>query len=285
MASFVERDRLLFLMNTLRIGLLMMVCVAIGYLTGSRVHRSAHSDAPSIPDATSAREPAAPKLQRSDEASGASIPDTERATAMAAPSVTERLAMLRWMKSEGLDFGLPVFNNDKISPQFAAVFGLSSAETAQLNEAYREAKQEIDQLTHEHAKLDPASSAAKLIVNVPAFPVEGGKVYNGFLSVFSSVLGEARLSQLNDISGDVLANSLGSFGLEDIRYEITRRPVDHGFQFYDFKRFNSLPIAPGEGAHPFMGTISGRLQAEGLRNIPALKSFPLPSIDSVPAAK
>jgi len=86
----------------------------------------------------------------------------------------------------------------------------------------------------------------------------------------------------NEISGDTLGNSFGSFGLEHTRYEVTRSVPDHGMQFYDIKRSNALAVISASH-HPFVGTIMGRLQAEELKkSFPALRAFPLPSTVSTP---
>lgn len=260
-------------MSALRIGSIVTGCLSLGFAAGWYL-REPPARLPRTPP-TAVVPPVATPQPKPIASGPQSAPET-----LVPPitfSVTDRLAALREMKSKGLDFGIRIFSNNQITPEFAKLYDLTPAEIAQLNQAYQQTQQRLDALIQQHAKLDPTSTDAKLIVTVGSFPAEGGQVYNDFLSVFSTTLGASRYALFNDISEDALEKSFGSFGLEHTRYEVTRRAPDHGMQFYGIKRSNALAVISAS-YHPFVGTTWGTLQAEKLKeHFPALRAFSLPS--------
>ena len=264
-------------MSPFRIGSIVTGCLILGFAAGWYLREPPAQPLRTPPAAVA---PAVATSQPKPIASGPQ-PASETKASPVTFSVTDRLAALREMKSKGLDFGLRIFSNNQITPEFAQLYDLTPAEIAQLNQAYQQTQQRLDALIQQHAKLDPTSTDAKLIVTVAAFPAEGGQVYNDFLSIFSTTLGTSRYALFNDISDDALEKSFGSFGLENTRYEVTRRTPDHGMQFYEIKRSNSLAVISAS-YHPFVGTVLGSLPAERLmEEFPALRAFPLPSTISV----
>ncbi|HTO02780.1 MAG TPA: hypothetical protein VL069_03715, partial [Opitutus sp.] len=199
----------------------------------------------------------------------------------AGTSVADRLTMMRWFQQNGLATSPLIFLNDKVTPEFSRLYGLTSAQTDQMNQLYQRAREEFVLLKQNHAHRDPASTPAKLIVVVPPIPEGGGEIYSRFVADFSSVLGPELAPSFNDISGDVLEMAFGGFGLELNRYEIVREPAVNGWQFYRFKRIIEHPPI-GTVRSPFSGEVSGRLTAEDFREKhPALSKFELPTIDTV----
>jgi hypothetical protein len=264
-------------MPSLRLGFLVVVCFGLGLAAGLYLkHEPARSLA-----VTASRSPAIqPASSPKPKEITFRINDTPAIASYAAPpSVADRMTIMSWMKHNGLDFGIPVFSNDLITPQFALFYGLTPTETAELNQAYQQAKRRLASIADQHASLDPASTDSKLIVNVLPFPTEGGEAYKALLSTFVSVLGADRYAMFNDISGDMLETSFSGFGLGGSRFEVTRRVPDHGSTFYDIKRSNSLPAI---GGNPYPSAIStiGAMTAEDLKAFPILKAYPLPTVSS-----
>jgi len=114
---------------------------------------------------------------------------------------------------------------DKVGPQLVGFFDLTPAETATLNAAVARAAQRMAELSHLHASGKVDETTGKLIVDVAAFPEEGGRVYDELLGQFRSVLGPERFAYFGTFFGDNFDRSYDSFGLHRVRYEVELTPV------------------------------------------------------------
>jgi len=202
----------------------------------------------------------------------------------ATPTVSQRLATLVWLKEHGIPSSVQIFSSKGISDEFALFYGLTSEETARLNQAFQQTNQRLGDLSAQHARTDPASSAKTLIVTVAAFPEEGGKLYSNLLSQFAAVLGPDRYTEFNEISGDALESSFDGFGTARNQYEIGLAPSTDGKARYNIKRsffFDSIDY----GTDPkFQGGTSGGTSFNNgldtnniIQSFPVLKAFTLPT--------
>ncbi len=263
-------------MSALRIILLATACLTLGFAAGWRLqHRPAAAHV-GTPD-TSPEIAPVPAISQSKSVDSVVQPAVKAAgSQVATPSVNERLAVLRWLKGNGLFVGVQLFSHDGVSPQFAVLYGLTPAETAQLNNVYQETKQRLEALAGQRARLDETSTAEKLIVTVPSFPVEGGQAYNELLATFASVLGTDRYALFNAISGDSLENEFDGFGLSNNRYEVTLLKPDQGRQLVSIRRSFSIPVSADGGVTG--GTSFNTMDARDVgKTFPLLKAFGLPS--------
>ena len=274
-------------MHPVRLIFLVVVCLGIGAVAGWRLkpgdlppltppsNRSPSNEVPAV----------APDLSLTPRAAAAKIPEPPSSPGSfqsGNPSFTERLAMLRWLKANGIFFTTPIFKGDhEISPEMALFYGLTPQETEQLVRASQQTKKRLDELYQKHVQLEATSDSEMLIATVPPFPDEGGKVYNDLLASFSSVLGQERYAVFNDISGDQLENAFENFGTARTRYEVTLQPTEaDGKSYYNIARsfvFDVVDYRGGSGGTTSGGSY-GRLDLAGLKkSFPALQSFTLPS--------
>ena len=261
-------------MTTLRVGLLVVGGLVLGFAAGWQLHQPLAANQAITPVATPTNAVAAFATPRPNVGPPRPAAETVAAFHPVVPSVTERLTTVRWLQSNGLFVSLPIFNGDRVSPQFSLLYGLTPAETVQLNQASLQTRQRLDELTRQHAQLNPGSTNEKLIVTVPAFPAEGGQAFNDLVATFSTVLGTDRYATFNAISGDSLEHYFGDFGMENSRYEVTLVKTN-GKESYAIQR--SFTMGDGNGS----GTSGSRLDAAGVAKFfPVLQSFPLPTTPS-----
>ena len=202
------------------------------------------------------------------------------------PSVTERLATLSWLKEKGLFSYIPFLSHDGISPEFAQLYGLTPQEIDQLSQATRQAKPRLEELTRQRAQLDPASSADKLIVTIPAFPMEGGQIYTDLHTQISSVLGADRYAVFDTLSGDALNNDFEGLGLARYRYEVILEQATGGIPHYKITRsfvYDSIDYSSSRGSTWSSGTASGSSFNTANDAAAVAKSFPLLSGFALPA--
>ena len=264
-------------MRILRLGILVTGCLALGLVAGQRLPRpSAPSPAAPVPVAIAGAASATTLSQTESSTTTTRTTPVGPTGQSADPTVAERLATLRWLKGKGMNVSITLFNDEGLTPQFALLYGLTESETAQLNQAYKRAQQRLEELALQAARLDPSSTAGKLVVAVPPFPAEGGQTYSALLATFSAVLGDERSAVFNQLSGDAFERALGSFGLENTHYEVAPQEMVKGRQLYSIHRSFTLP--DGSGGTRSGGTLTGAGFAEDLAKFhPVLKSFPLPT--------
>jgi hypothetical protein len=263
-------------MSAFRTGCFFAGSVALGFAVGWYLHQPQHSSrlAPPEPSHSAVTAEVQPKPTVVQPKVEQSIDDAWKD----APPLNERLATLRWLKKTGLFVPVQIFTPEGISPQFALLYGLTQAEQTQLSLAFKQAKQRLEELSSQRAQVDPTTTAEKLIVSVPAFPTEGGRIYNDLLANFASVMGADRYPVFNETSGNLLENSLEGIGLATNRYEVTLGETTLNDQpTYDIKRSFLYPSESGSSS----GTSNSRLGlSDVLKFFPLLKSYPLPSAPS-----
>jgi hypothetical protein len=277
-------------MSIVRSGFLAMVCLAIGFAAGWQLKRSSFTPAMLLANSHSPIEPAAvakakPPIEPTSKSQGPSA--TAGATRLAAPSLSEHLAIIRWLKENGLLSYVGFFSGGQITREFVSIYGLTSSETAELGAASRLAKEKLEEMALQRVKLDPTSNKKKLSVTIPAFPEEGGQVYDALMSRISSVLGPDRYALLDEISGTSLDQEFDGFGLTRNRYEVVVEATPGGSPIYkttsayvydaiNYRSYNGSPSGTSSGGSTNITTSA----ADVLKLFPFLKSFALPSVPS-----
>ncbi len=279
-------------MSATRLICTAIICLGIGFVAGWHLkpHAAPASLAAPIESSAAAVRSAAGAPSKPVDPSRSGTDPAARANPFpsGAPSVAERLATLRWMKNTGVFFATPVFKGEnQISPEIVSLYGLTPGETAQLEQATQRARQRLDELNRQHAQLDPASNAEKLVVTIPAFPKEGGEIYNELLSSFSTTLGPERYAVFNEVSGDQLENAFENFGTARTRFEVSAQITGEGKKIYNIARsyvFDAIDYRAG--ATGFIGgsasgTSYSTLDSAGVTKFfSVLSPFPLPTVST-----
>ena len=136
-------------------------------------------------------------------------------------SVIDSLNALAWAKKRGAQISVNVFERDKLNPKFASVYNLSAGDVAILNQAIADAKSRMDAIAIQMASFKASADGSKLTVEVPPTVEQGGAIYDGLLQTFQSVLGPDRFQSFGDVSGDSFEYGFNSFGLSNVRYEVS----------------------------------------------------------------
>ena len=260
-------------MNTFRTGCLFAVSIALSFAAGWYLHQPQSQPRSSLPEPNSSAVIAEARLK--PVVVQAKIEQPVVVARKETPTFNERMATLRWLKEKGLFVPVEIFSPEGISPRFAALYGLTPTEQTQLSFAFRQAKQHMEELSSQRAQPDPATNGEKLIVNVPAFPTEGGQIYNDLLANFTSVLGADRYALFNETAGNLLENSLDGIGLATNRYEVTLGKTAAGDQpIYEIKRSFTYPNDNGASSGWSGSTLRS---SDVLKFFPMLKSYPMPS--------
>ncbi len=114
---------------------------------------------------------------------------------------------------------------DQVGPQVIGFFDLTPAETATLNAAVVRAAQRMAELADQHASGRVDEATGKLIVDVPAYPEDGGHVFDELLGQFRAVLGPERFAYFDSLFGDNLERNYDGFGIHRVRYEVELKPM------------------------------------------------------------
>lgn len=114
---------------------------------------------------------------------------------------------------------------NQVGPQVIGFFDLTPAETATLNAAVARAAQRMAELADQHASGRVDEATRKLIVEVPAYPEDGGRVYDELLGQFRAVLGPERFTYFDPLFGDNLERNYDGFGIHRVRYEVELTPM------------------------------------------------------------
>jgi hypothetical protein len=273
-------------MSARRLGIISSGSLILGFAAGWFLHQLAQSLSP-VPGAVASTlaTPAAAPAASPTKADGASARVTQSA-ATDVPTYKEHLATLRWLKASGLLPYTGFFQYDKLTSQFALLYGLTPPETAQLNTAALQAKQRLDELYRQRVRLDPSSGPEKLVVTIPALPEEGGKIYNDLLAQVSAVLGPDRYALFDEISGNALDSSFDGFGLTRHRYEVVPVTEPDGRLSYKLTGayvYDAINYRAGSDSSFPSGTASGSFTTTGdaaslIKNHPVLKSFSFPTV-------
>jgi hypothetical protein len=123
----------------------------------------------------------------------------------------QALASLRDLHPNAVTIAV-LARRDRIDAGFAALVGLSDDEVGVLNVALQEARNKLNSLTAEHARVSTGEDGT-ITVAVP--PFEGGAgIYETLMDAFSIALGTERSDAFKKVIGEQLADAFHNFGAE-----------------------------------------------------------------------
>jgi len=154
----------------------------------------------------------------------------------------EMLQTLAQLKKEGLSFNIQVLAGEewvrrrRLSPGFVQLFGLTSAEEIELNQALADAGRQVDGLTLAMGKSRQEDNGQKIVVEIAAFPEAGGKIYDQLFDTFATALGPDRRAIFDQFMGnEQVGAEYGGFGLEEETITISRATGPNGSVVYNFQ--------------------------------------------------
>lgn len=209
-------------------GVSLVVGAALGYfLRGTKENR--------VPPATAVAAAAEviavkPEAVPAPPSSREAVP---RDAVMVASTPQSRLELLRlldeWQKQRLLSFRVEVFDQQKhLSPALKQLLNISEAEAAVLNGATDGVLRRIGEIEARHAtaRRDPETGA--IVMTVPSFPSEGGRLYDELVAKFAAVLGPERNEVFQQIGAPSFEYSFGGFGVQQRTLTIQTEPAAGG---------------------------------------------------------
>ncbi len=200
--------------------LVVFATVVSGAFMLGRVSRPIESSTSPLPSIV----PAATKAPVAAQ-SGIIEPPRAEPELVTTPAPATRWATALWLRKAGMVATGMALVSDRVGPQLIGFFDLTPAETATLNAAVARAAQRIAELADLHASGKVDATTGKLIVEVAAFPDEGGHVYDELLGQFRSVLGPERFAYFGTLFGDSFDQNFEGFGTHRVRYEVEMKPM------------------------------------------------------------
>jgi len=200
---------------------LVVLAAAVGgaFVLG-RLSRPIESPVASLPSLAPA------KARVSVAAPSDSIKPSRKDSEQLATSVSAtRWSTAQWLRNVGMLATGTALVADRVGPQLIGFFDLTPAETATLNAAVARAAQRIAELSDLHASCKVDETKGRLVVDVPAFPDEGGRVYDELVGQFRSVLGPERFAYFNALFGESFDQNYDGFGTHRVRYEVELKPM------------------------------------------------------------
>jgi len=196
--------------------LLVGIAIGIGIATMSFAPRASYVSPPVVTRAT------LPKLQQQPPP-----PVRAQATQMSKPPFRDRLMALSEMNSLlRAKIRVPLLVGEDINEDFVKLYGMSAHEVAQLKASFSAAKHKIAELDAAHALIEPMGVHAYSI-SIPAYPQEGGVVYDELMRSIREVLGDERFAAYLSTGNELLDTSaFGKFGMSETVIAI--RPAEVG---------------------------------------------------------
>lgn len=188
---------------------------------------------------------------------------------MTTPAPATRWIAALWLRKAGMVATGMALVSDQVGPQMIGFFDLTPAETATLDAAVARAAKRMAELADLHASGKEDETTGKLIVDVAAFPDEGGRVYDELLGQFRLVLGPERFAYFGTLFGDSFDQSYDGFGTHRVRYEVELKPMatPKGQPIHRIER----SFVAGDGSS---GRSNGQLRLDQLvKYNPVLKRF------------
>lgn len=105
----------------------------------------------------------------------------------------------------------------KLDDTFVTLFALNSAEKDQMQQAVDAARAHLAELERKNATITRQPDGS-IVIAVPPFPSDGGKVYDQMTREFAAVLGPERNAAYMEIGSDRVEQSLAMFGAAQHTY-------------------------------------------------------------------
>lgn len=161
---------------------------------------------------------------------------TAPASPLSEASPIDRLTTLAWFKANGFpNIEINIADLKGLTPEFIRFFNLSSAEQQAILTALENAKRQSLQIASQAAQLTGRPTADDLVIEVPALPESGGKIYDDLLHSLRDVLGPDRYSYFDLFSGKEVERKNDSYGTKRKKYEIHREQGASNHVSYSLK--------------------------------------------------
>jgi len=116
--------------------------------------------------------------------------------------------------------------HERLSPGIAALLGISGPDEKRMNDALTNARVRLAQTEAGVASVARGSSPDELIVTIPAFPQQGGPIYDELMAQVGSILGPEREALWRDFGEQELDNQFNGFGVNSRLITIHRISTD-----------------------------------------------------------
>jgi hypothetical protein len=211
--------------------LALMVGVGAGYWVRGQMIDSHLSRSDVAPPSVLAgtRQPEAPALPvKVAEANPGFMPAPVASTSDTV-DLLHRLVALQ--KDHLLGFHVQVIGFDHhLTNEARTLLKISEGEAAILDREADRIAQRLGELETRHA--GSRMENGKLVISIPAFPGEGGKLYDELMATYASTLGAERNELVQQLIGADFGGSFHGFGLEKREITIERAPPDSNFTRY-----------------------------------------------------
>jgi preprotein translocase subunit SecD len=137
----------------------------------------------------------------------------------------------------------PITRDGKLSPAFAELFELTSAEQAALQEVVDHTRSRMADLQAAAATVS-RNEAGAVVVTIPSL-VESPQIYDETMDGFARTLGPARNSAFVALGENQMTGALDNFGAEQKTLTVTKsaNPKDPSQPFYDLNTQTRTPHA------------------------------------------
>jgi len=157
------------------------------------------------------------ELSRMSRSSGIVITSEARPTSGRYQSL-EVLADLQ--KRKLIKFTTPLLDREgKLTKAFSELFELTPEEMSRVQQSFDRARYELAAQAEQRAQVRVLSDG-KVVIAVPPFPSEGGKVYDELNQSLGGVLGDERNSYFAALLDDQMELTFGFFGAGDHTYTV-----------------------------------------------------------------
>jgi hypothetical protein len=147
----------------------------------------------------------------------------------------------------------------QLSPAFVQLFELTPIEEAALNQALDDASRQQYALELAHSTSHSEDNGQKIVLDIPPFPQDGGKIYDQLHQTFETILGADRQALFDDFADQQVENSLDNFGAEERTITILRKTSANGSVTYFAQESQTRADGSGTGNSTF-GDKAGLVQ-------------------------
>ena len=152
--------------------------------------------------------------------SGAKLGAREQGAADGSLLLLSRLAEMR--KRKLLNFHVQVFDFERgLTKEARELWQISESEAAQIDAAVAAARGRIGEMEAERAVVTDETKTGRLVITVPSFPEQGGKVFDEVRRQVLGVLGPERGNLFEELGA--FEGTLGQFGARTREIEVSKQ--------------------------------------------------------------
>lgn len=166
-------------------------------------------------------------------------------------SPLDRLRVLADLQQRNLAYFSQIFveRNGRLTRAFTELFDLSTPQRDSLQRAIDSARQRLTALERAHATVSRAKTG-EVVIEIDAFPKEGGVVYDELMQAFAQTLGKERNAAYLVLGAEQVERALGRFGAVDFRATVSHQK-EAGADSYTVKLEHKLPGELGTSTSGF----------------------------------